>query len=170
MACVEMLGASPAPLRDKVVLHAVDDGVVLGGSPMPEPVLSAGSLCPLQGSGSLCPIDGYVGVVLGVSPMPSQCALARVPGVSLGICVGRGPWRQGSLCPIDALRLGVSPMPEPRSSLHLGPYWASRSLLVRKVQVMLLVGDGVVQSRSHDVVQGLVVTEVLFGLGLELEQ
>ena len=47
-------------------------------------------------------------------------------------------------------------------------------ILVRKVlcaQVMLLVGDGVVQSRRiHDVVQGLVVTEVLFGLGLELEQ
>ena len=74
-------------------------------------------------------------------PCLSQCALVcRVLGVSLGICVGRP-----------------------------GPW-----ILVRKVlcaQVMLLVGDGVVQSRRiHDVVQGLVVTEVLFGLGLELEQ
>ena len=74
-------------------------------------------------------------------PCLSQCALVcRVLDVSLGICVGRP-----------------------------GPW-----ILVRKVlcaQVMLLVGDGVVQSRRiHDVVQGLVVTEVLFGLGLELEQ
>ena len=87
----------------------------------------------------------YVGVVLGVSPMPEPVRSrlhgpwCRV-GVHCVICVGcPGPW-----------------------------------ILVRKVlcaQVMLLVGDGVVQSRRiHDVVQGLVVTEVLFGLGLELEQ
>ena len=50
---LKMLGAGPTPLRDKVVLLAVDDGVVLGASPMPELVRSS-----LQGpwclTGDLC--------------------------------------------------------------------------------------------------------------------
>ena len=113
---LKMLGASPAPLHDKVVLHAVDDGVVLG-----------------------------------VHPCLSQCALVcRVLGVSLGICVGRpGPWILSARFAVShrcsvmlVLSLVSAPMPEPvRSSLQ-GPWcltgdlcWASRSLdLVRKVR------------------------------------
>ena len=143
---LKMLGASPARLRDKVVLHAVDDGVVLGGSPMPEPVRSS-----LQGpwclTGDLCWASRsldlvrevrcvplmlcYVGVVLGVSPMPEPVRSSL-----------QGPWcLTGDLCwasrSLDLVRkvrcvplmlcyvcvvLGVSPMPEPvRSSLQ-GPW------------------------------------------------
>ncbi len=71
-------------LHDEVVVFRCDDvGVVLGVSPMPEPVCSAGSLVSHWGSvlggqvlgsfpqGALCPGDVLCnGVVLGVSLGP----------------------------------------------------------------------------------------------------
>ena len=120
---LKMLGASPAPLRDKVVLHAVDDGVVLGGSPMPEPVRSS-----LQGpwcfTGYLCWASRSLDLVRKVHCVPSMLCY-------VGVVCNRGALSEDlHVVPCDALSVkGLEGLKEGSLKGCPGGWWASRSFL-----------------------------------------